>query len=79
MLKHHPSRLQIDKKTNEVTIDAEKLAHSNLIDLTSDVVRPRKTAIPPLHASRFLRLLADTNIPGQLIGKKIRIKDMRNY
>ena len=78
-LKHHSNRLQIDKKTNEVTIDGEKLAHSNLIDLISDVVRPRKTALPPLHASRFLRLLADINIPEQLIGNKIRIKDMRNY
>ena len=55
------------------------MAHSNLIDLISDVVRPRKTALPPLHASRFLRLLADIDIPEQLIGNKIRIKDMRNY
>ena len=78
-LKHHPNRLQIDKNTSEVTIDGEKLVHSNLIDLISDVVRPRKTAIAPLHASRFLQLLADLNIPEQLIGNKNRIKDLRNY
>ena len=78
-LKHHPNRLQIDEKTNEVTIDGERLVHSNLIDLISDVVRPRKTALPPLHASRFLKLLSDINISEQLIGNKTRIKDMRNY
>ena len=78
-LKRHPSRLQIDQQTNEITIDGEKLVHSNLIDLISDVVRPRKTVTPPLHGNRFLKLISDLNLEEELIGNKTRVMQMRKY
>ena len=79
-LKLHPNRLQIDNKTNEVSIDGRKLVHSNFIDLLGDIVRkPRKTAILPLHANTFLNFLGELNIPEDLIGNKARVRYLRKY
>ena len=78
-LKRHQNRIQIDQNTNEVTIDGTKLIHSNLIDLLADITRPRKKAIPPMHAETFLRFISSLPIPEELIGNKTRIPTLRKY
>ena len=78
-LKQHQDRFQIDQNTNEITIDGTKLTHSNLIDLISDMSRPRKRAIPPMYTGQFLKLLADLNVPEEMIGNKARVINLRKY
>ena len=78
-LKRHQNRIQVDQNTNEVTIDGTKLIHSNLIDLLADITRPRKKAIPPMHAETFLRFISSIPVPEELIGNKARIPTLRKY
>ena len=46
-------------KNNEVTINGEHLPVSNIVDLIGDVLRSRKTTLPPPHSSTFLEMLAN--------------------
>ena len=66
-------------KNNEVTINGEHLPGSNIVDLIGDVLRSRKTTLPPPHSSTFLEMLANLNVPEEFIKNKMRIIEFRSY
>lgn len=59
----------------EVTIKGIKLGGSNITDLVSDIVRPRKTSNPNAW-QEFCSLLKDINIPHEFIGNPSRMEYM---
>lgn len=75
-LEKYPERVQWDN--NELTIDGKKMVGSNLIDLVGDVLRNRKTVSAPIYSDVFLKLLADINIPEELIRNKSRVAQFRS-
>ena len=78
-LEKYPDRVQWNDHTNELTIDGKQLVGSNLIDLVGDVLRNRKTVPPPMHSDTFLQILADMNIPEELIRNKSRVAPYRAH
>ncbi|KAK7576268.1 hypothetical protein V9T40_012554 [Parthenolecanium corni] len=50
---------------------------SNIIDLIGDLMRPRKTANPPIGISTFIQTLRETNVPEELIGNKDRLQQVK--
>ena len=75
-LQKYPSRVQWDN--NELTIDGKRMEGSNLVDLVGDVLRNRKTISAPLYSDEFLQLLADLNVPEELVGNKSRLAQLRS-
>ena len=57
----------------EISIQNQKLKNSNINDLLSDVLRDRKTEIPP-HGEKFIRFLSEINLPQTFIKNKKRLK-----
>ena len=60
----------------EVAVKDHTIRGSNIIDLIGDLIRYRKTAIPPTGYNPFIRALKETNIPEELIGNRERLKQM---
>ena len=75
-LQKHPERIQWDN--NELTIDGKRMVGSNLVDLVGDVLRNRKTVSAPMYSDDFLQLLADMNVPEELIRNKYRLAKFRS-
>mgnify|MGYP002808578430 FL=1 len=75
-LQKHPERVQWDN--NELTIDGKRMVGSNLVDLVGDVLRNRKTVSAPMYSDDFLQLLADMNVPEELIRNKYRLAKFRS-
>jgi len=60
-----------------VKINGGLINGSNIIDLIGDLLRHRRTAIPPLGIETFIQVLRETNIPAELIGNKDRWRQYR--
>ena len=43
------------------------------------MARARKRAVPPMYTGEFLKLLADLNVPEEMIGNKARVINLRKY
>ena len=69
-LERYPQNISWNADNKEVIIDGKTLPGSNIVDLIGDVLRNRKTVPSPLHADTFLKLLANLNIPDELVRNK---------
>ena len=78
-LEKHPEMITWNPQSNEVSIQGKMLAGSNIVDLIGDVLRNRKTVPSPLHSDAFLKLLANLNIPEELIKNRLKINKLRAY
>ena len=78
-LEKHPETISWNSLNNEVSIDGKMLAGSNIVDLIGDVLRNRKTVPSPLHSDTFLKLLANLNIPEELVKNRLKINKLRAY
>ena len=74
-IKRSNSDISWDEK-GEVTIKGVIITGSNIIDLIGDLLRYRKTVIPPTGQNVFIRALKETNIPEELIGNREHLKQM---
>lgn len=61
--------------TGTVSLNNHILHNSNIIDLISDLTRPRKN-FEPLGLSSFIKTLANINIPLELVGNEQRRRDI---
>jgi hypothetical protein len=78
-LKKHPETISWNPQNNEVSINGKMLAGSNIVDLIGDVLRNRKTVPSPLHSDIFLKLLANLNVPEELVKNRLKINKLRTY
>ena len=78
-LEKHPEIISWNPQSNEVSINGKILAGSNIVDLIGDVLRTRKTVPSPLHSDTFLKLLANLNIPEELVKNRLKINKLRAY
>lgn len=74
-IKRSNAKVEWDEK-GEVTMKGYTISNSNIIDLIGDLLRHRKTAIPPVGYQGFIKVLKESNIPEELIGNKERAKQM---
>ena len=78
-LAKHPNIISFDPATHEVSIRGKRMRGSNLVDLLGHVLRSRKSVRAPVHANTFLKLLADLNLPEELIRNKYQVSRFRSY
>ncbi len=78
-LAKHPGVISFDPATYEVNIRGKRMRGSNITDLLGHVLRSRKSVRAPAHADSFLKLLADLNLPEELVRNKYQISRFRKY
>lgn len=78
-LEKHPNLVSWDPATREVSIRGRRMRGSNIVDLLGHVLRSRKSARAPVHGNAFLKVLADLNLPEELVRNKYQISKFRSY
>ena len=78
-LRKHPETIKWNPTTHEVSVQGRTLRGSNIIDLIGHVLRSRKSAQAPVHGNAFLKVLADLNVPEELVKNKYQISRFRSY
>jgi hypothetical protein len=78
-LEKHPNLVSWDPATHELSIRGKRMRGSNIVDLIGHVLRSRKSARAPVHGNAFLKVLADLNLPEELVRNKYQISKFRSY
>jgi hypothetical protein len=61
------------ESNGEISINGHRISNSNIIDLVHDLVRDRKTNMPPLGIEPLTFALKQANVPMEYIGNKNRL------
>lgn len=60
------------EENGEITVNGTRIQNSNIIDIVHDLVRDRKTNLPPVGVEALAKVLKQANIPLEYIGNKNR-------
>lgn len=66
------SNIQIENN-GEISVNGSRIRNSNIVDIIHDLVRDRKTHLPPTGVDRILGVLKQANMPLEYIGNKNRL------
>ena len=68
--KQHPIQIE---ENGEITLNGTQIYNSNIVDIVHDLIRDRKTNLPPTGIENLARVLKQANMPLEYIGNKNRI------
>jgi hypothetical protein len=77
-LRKHPKLIKWSPLNHEVEVRGRKLKGSNIVDLVNNVIRTRKNIPDPVYGDTFLKVLADLNLPEELVKNKKHINKFRS-
>jgi hypothetical protein len=63
--------------SHELIVDKNKIANSNIIDIISDISRPRKS-IAPSGSEALVNVLLNSNVPKELFINKNRLSKLKS-